>query len=99
MEPRTFTIKRRTVLAAGAAAAGTALTTGTARADLTVVVDPTADFGRWEGWGTSLAWWANVFGDRDDLADLFFTTGTVSYSGASLPGLGLNIARYNLGAC
>ena len=37
-------------------------------------VDPAAQFGVWEGWGTSLAWWANVWGDREDLADLFFTT-------------------------
>ena len=37
-------------------------------------VDPAAQFGAWEGWGTSLAWWANVWGDREDLADLFFTT-------------------------
>ncbi|WP_328996231.1 hypothetical protein OG394_16420 [Kribbella sp. NBC_01245] len=93
-------INRRTLLAAtgGAVAAGT-LGTGVAWADATVGVDPAADQGAWEGWGTSLAWWANVFGDRDDFADLFFTTKTVSYNGASLPGLGMNIARYNLGAC
>ncbi|HET9143795.1 glycoside hydrolase [Actinophytocola sp.] len=92
-------VGRRAVLAAaGAAAAGTVLA-GTARADQTVLVDPVADFGRWEGWGTSLAWWANVFGDRDDLADLWFTTRTVTYQGIPLPGLGMNIARYNLGAC
>ena len=92
-------IHRRTLLAAaGVTAASAVLSTGTARADATVRVDPAADQGAWEGWGTSLAWWANVFGDRDDFADLFFTTKTVSYNGASLPGLGLNIARYNLGA-
>ncbi|HEU5474650.1 MAG TPA: glycoside hydrolase [Actinophytocola sp.] len=94
------TVRRRTVLtAAGAAAIGGTLATGTAHADMTVVVDPTADFGRWEGWGTSLAWWANVFGDRDDLADIWFTTRTVTYRGAPVPGLGMNIARYNLGGC
>ncbi|GAB3930997.1 hypothetical protein GCM10029976_033970 [Kribbella albertanoniae] len=93
-------IHRRTLLAAaGVTAASAVLSTGTARADATVRVDPAADQGAWEGWGTSLAWWANVFGDRDDFADLFFTTKTVSYNGASLPGLGMNIARYNLGAC
>ena len=92
-------INRRTLLAAtGATVAGGVLSTGTAYADATVRIDPAADQGSWEGWGTSLAWWANVFGDRDDFADLFFTTKTVSYNGASLPGLGLNIARYNLGA-
>src|SRR6266540_1622601 len=100
MDPRSFRTKRRTVLAAaGAAAASSVLSVGPARADAAVVVDPVADFGRWEGWGTSLAWWANVFGDRDDLADLWFTTRTVTYQGTPLPGLGLNIARYNLGAC
>ena len=93
-------INRRTLLAAaGVTAASGVLSTGTAHADATVRVDPAADQGAWEGWGTSLAWWANVFGDRDDFADLFFTTKTVSYNGASLPGLGMNIARYNLGAC
>ncbi|XVS62905.1 hypothetical protein ACQPYE_32290 [Actinosynnema sp. CA-299493] len=92
-------INRRTVLtAAGVAAASTALGTGVARADATIGVDPAADQGTWEGWGTSLAWWATVFGDRDDFADLFFTTKSVTYNGAALPGLGMNIARYNLGA-
>lgn len=96
-------VTRRTVLAAagagGAAVAGSALGAGTAWADATIAVDPRADYGAWEGWGTSLAWWANVFGDRDDFADLFFTLKNVSYNGKVLPGLGLTIARYNLGAC
>jgi hypothetical protein len=93
---------RRTVLAAagatGIAVAGGALGGGPAWADATIAVNPGADFGAWEGWGTSLAWWANVFGDRDDFADLFFTMKNVSYNGTTLPGLGLTIARYNLGA-
>ncbi|WP_117210824.1 beta-1,6-galactanase [Allorhizocola rhizosphaerae] len=93
-------VTRRTVLAAaGAGAVGSALADGAARADATIAINPGADFGAWQGWGTSLAWWANVFGDRDDFADIFFTTNTVSYNGTNLPGLGLNIARYNLGAC
>jgi glycosyl hydrolase family 30 len=66
---------------------------------VTVSVDPTVDWGVWEGWGVSLAWWANVFGDRDDLADLLFTDRVVPLLGHDLPGLGLTIARYNLGAC
>ena len=90
-------VTRRTVL--GAALAGGFLTTGVAAADATITVDPGADQGAWEGWGTSLAWWATVFGDRDDFADLFFTTKSVTYNGTALPGLGLTIARYNLGAC
>ncbi|ONI80381.1 beta-1,6-galactanase [Saccharothrix sp. ALI-22-I] len=90
--------RRALLAAAGVTVAGGAFGTGVAGADATVGVDPAADQGAWEGWGTSLAWWANVFGDRDDFADLFFTTKTVTYNGASLPGLGMNIARYNLGA-
>ena len=54
---------------------------------------------KWEGWGTSLCWWAKVFGQRDDLADLFFTTREVRLGNETLPGLGLTIARYNAGAC
>ncbi|AZP18103.1 beta-1,6-galactanase [Streptomyces aquilus] len=93
-------IRRRTLLtAAGGTLLGSALATGTARADATIAVNPGTSYGTWEGWGTSLAWWANVFGARDDFADLFFTTKSTTYNGTSLPGLGLNIARYNLGAC
>lgn len=44
-----------------------------------------------EGWGTSLCWWANRIGYSDSLsqkaADLFF----------SPDGLGMNIMRYNIG--
>jgi len=47
--------------------------------------------GRFEGWGTSLCWWANRVGYSDSLAqqsaDAFF----------SPEGLGLNIARFNIG--
>ncbi|MEV7085798.1 glycoside hydrolase [Streptomyces sp. NPDC093085] len=93
-------IRRRTLLAAaGGGLLGSALATGTARADATIPIGPSATYGTWEGWGTSLAWWANVFGARDDFADIFFTTRSTTYNGTSLPGLGLNIARYNLGAC
>jgi len=55
--------------------------------------------GTWEGWGCSLAWWAKIFGDRDDLADAFFTTKPVTLNNQTLPGLGMTIARYNAGAC
>ncbi|MFI9171504.1 beta-1,6-galactanase [Streptomyces lincolnensis] len=93
-------IRRRTLLAAaGGTVLGSALATGTAHADATIAVNPGTSYGNWEGWGTSLAWWANVFGARDDFADIFFTTKSTSYNGTSLPGLGMNIARYNLGAC
>lgn len=94
-------ITRRTMLsgtAATVAAAAVGAGAGVAHADQTITVDPHIGYGTWEGWGTSLAWWANVFGDRDDFADLWFTTKTVTYNGKALPGLGLTIARYNLGA-
>ncbi|KAK5800458.1 hypothetical protein VI817_002670 [Penicillium citrinum] len=55
----------------------------------------------WEGWGTSLAWWAKAYGDRDDLADIVFTLNSTKWEPGdqTLPGLGLNIVRYNAGAC
>jgi galactan endo-1,6-beta-galactosidase len=59
--------------AAGVAVASSLLGSGVARADATIAISPTADYGVWEGWGTSLAWWANVFGDRDDF--LILATG------------------------
>ncbi|MFL6072273.1 MAG: glycoside hydrolase, partial [Mycobacteriales bacterium] len=98
------TLTRRQVLeAAAAATAGTAAAgivgTGRARADYAIVVDPATNYGAWEGWGASLSWWAGAFGGDDTLADLFFTRGDVPYGGRVLPGLGLNLARYDVGAC
>ncbi|KNG45990.1 glycoside hydrolase family 30 protein [Stemphylium lycopersici] len=68
-------------------------------ADTTTTINPRSNWGTWEGWGTSLAWWAQQFGDRDDLADIFFTLGQTRFGGQTLPGLGFNHARYNAGAC
>jgi galactan endo-1,6-beta-galactosidase len=68
-----------------------------ARADYTTRIDPTTAGPTWEGWGTSLAWWATTFGERDDLADLLFTLGTVRYGDRDLPGLGITVVRYNAG--
>ncbi|MBB5351572.1 galactan endo-1,6-beta-galactosidase [Haloferula luteola] len=62
-------------------------------------IDPSEDRGTWEAWGCSLAWWGKVFGDREDLADLFFTTQNVPILGAEQPGLGMTFVRYNAGAC
>ncbi|KAI1163005.1 glycoside hydrolase family 30 protein [Nemania serpens] len=70
----------------------------TVLADLTTTINAASNYGVWEGWGTSLAWWAAAFGDRDDLADAVFTLGNVPFNGVTLPGLGLNIVRYNAGA-
>ena len=68
-------------------------------ADQTYTVSSSTNWGTWEGWGTSLAWWAKAFGTRSDLSKIFFTTGSTTLNGKSLPGLGLNIVRYNAGAC
>ena len=59
-------------------------------------IDPTKgspfNDGKFEGWGTSLCWWANRVGYSDVLAqkavDLLYNAET---------GLGMNIARYNIG--
>lgn len=64
--------------------------------DTTISVSPlnasVMNGGKFEGWGTSLCWWANRVGCSDKLAqktaDLFFNAEM---------GLGLNIMRYNIG--
>mmetsp|Transcript_48457 Transcript_48457/g.62194 ORF Transcript_48457/g.62194 Transcript_48457/m.62194 type:complete len:524 (+) Transcript_48457:119-1690(+) len=68
----------------------------------TTTISPNITYGIWEGWGTSLCWWGSVFGDRNDLADLFFTLKDnvvlmTANGNITVPGLGLNIARYNAG--
>jgi galactan endo-1,6-beta-galactosidase len=77
----------------------TATTMPTVAADLTTTISPTTNWGTWEGFGVSLAWWAKAFGTRADLADIFFSTKSTTYNGQSVPGIGLTIARYNAGAC
>lgn len=62
----------------------------------TAEIDPSRDFGVWEGWGSSLAWWARAIGGTgnvDYYADLIYSTN----SDHGYPGLGLNIVRYNVG--
>lgn len=68
-------------------------------APVEVKINPAVTHGTWEGWGTSLCWMGKVFGDSDDLADFLFTTRTVTFAGKQVPGLGMNIVRYNAGAC
>lgn len=66
------------------------------RASSAVLVDPSQDLGVWEGWGSSLAWWARAIGgtaNADFYADLIYTMRTSD----GYPGLGLNIVRYNVG--
>ncbi|MBO0840073.1 MAG: hypothetical protein J2O49_04555 [Sciscionella sp.] len=78
----------------------TETTTGTtAIRPSTATVNPNTSWGNWQGWGTSLAWWAKAFGADSTIADIVFTTKNVPYQGKALPGLGLNIVRYNAGGC
>lgn len=83
--------------ALNASSPSTTLATNAAQL-ITVRPAPDTRWGTWDGWGVSLCWWAGVFGQRDDLADLVFTTKATRLHGITLPGLGLNIARYNAGA-
>jgi hypothetical protein len=63
---------------------------------------------RFQGWGVSLAWWAELVGawplaERTAVARLLFgdptvASGLMSADGQPLFPLGLNIARYNIGA-
>ncbi|WP_435738595.1 Ig-like domain-containing protein [Cellulosimicrobium sp. PMB13] len=78
-----------------APATGLTGATTTAAADVpgvTVTPDPSYAGEPFEGWGTSLVWFANATGDypdeiREKLADMVFGD----------EGLNLNIARYNVG--
>ena len=80
-------------------AAGEGTTAQTVDVDVTVKPDVASKFndtngdglGEFEGWGTSLCWWANRLGYSDELtsqaADVFFSPN----------GLNMNIGRYNIG--
>jgi O-glycosyl hydrolase len=83
-----------TVVAAGtlAAAAGPAAPVSAA-ATTTVRVDPQVQYQTIQGWGTSLAWWAEATGSwslasRQALATMLFSPAQ---------GIGLNAVRYNIG--
>merc|ERR1719203_1019003 len=59
----------------------------------------------WEGFGTSLVWWAQTHGSgekEDEIADVLFTlkwTNLTTDKGTyHIPGLGMTIARFNAGA-
>jgi O-glycosyl hydrolase len=80
-----------TALATGAALLGVPAP-AQAAASVTVQPDPSYQQERFQGWGTSLVWFANATGDypeeiREKLAELLFDD----------DGLALNIARYNIG--
>jgi len=78
---------------------GILICTAPTLADQTYIVQSSTNWGIWQGWGTSLAWWGKVFGNRDDVSKIFFTTTSTTLNGQSIPGLGFNIVRYNAGAC
>ncbi|MGN0745898.1 MAG: glycoside hydrolase [Aristaeellaceae bacterium] len=75
----------------GCSAAGIALDTGAKTVPVSLANASVNNGGVFEGWGTSLCWWANRLGYSDTLAqqaaDLFF----------GQEGLRLNIMRYNIG--
>ena len=59
----------------------------------TIEVNPAVQYQQFQGWGTSLAWFAHILGStpdsvRNKYADLIFD---------KHKGLGLNIVRYNIG--
>jgi O-glycosyl hydrolase len=65
-----------------------------AHASSTVTITPTQQYQKIQGWGTSLAWWANIIGGwsnskRTAVADAIFDP---------TKGIGLNVVRYNFGA-
>ncbi|WP_265520447.1 Ig-like domain-containing protein [Oerskovia flava] len=78
--------------AVGAATLPAALAAESDLPTVTVTPDPSYAGQPFEGWGTSLVWFANATGDypdeiREELADMVFGP----------DGLNLNIARYNVG--
>ncbi|MGO4783076.1 hypothetical protein [Cryobacterium sp. W22_MBD10_FK3] len=81
-----------TGLGAGVVTASPALAAAPAATPLTITPNPAYQNEEFEGWGTSLVWFANATGDypadvRQDLFDKVFGE----------DGLNLNIARYNIG--
>lgn len=55
-----------------------------------LVVDPSTEYQTWEGFGTSLAWWANIVGGYEEPLRSELIKKTIGY-------LKLNILRYNIG--
>jgi galactan endo-1,6-beta-galactosidase len=85
-----------TVLCAWSVAADSGKPLASTNVESKIVIDASHDLGTWEGWGSSLAWWARAIGgtaNSDFYADLIFSLNSTH----GYPGLGLNIVRYNLG--
>jgi galactan endo-1,6-beta-galactosidase len=69
-------------------------------APIAFAVLPSQTYGTWEGWGVSLAWSGVVWGSSVPLADALFSLQDAVQMPDGLgavPGLGLNIARFNVG--
>ncbi len=65
-----------------------------ALAATTVTITPSQKYQQIQGWGSTLAWWANIIGgwsssQKTALADALFNPNS---------GIGLNVLRYNFGA-
>jgi len=54
-----------------------------------ITLDPAVKYQKWDGWGTSLCWWANVLGEMPSVRETL-TKQIFGY-------LKLNIVRYNIG--
>ncbi|WP_304942548.1 glycoside hydrolase family 30 protein [Vallitalea guaymasensis] len=64
-----------------------------ANEDNVIVIDPFGERQTFEGWGTTLCWWANIIGgwseeNVDKVMDLLYSP---------TEGLGFTVARYNIG--
>jgi O-glycosyl hydrolase len=70
------------------------INTPLAHADYTVTVTPGLQYQTIQGWGTSLAWWANIIGGWNQSQRLALAKALYDPS----TGLGLNVVRYNFGA-
>lgn len=86
-------MKHRTTAATFAALAATTILSPRSAQAATVVVDPKIKHQVFEGWGTSLCWWAVLAGkwsetNRNRLIDAIVDPDT---------GLGYNCFRYNIG--
>ena len=68
-------------------------TSASMRAEAVVTIDPSIRYGTWQGWGTSLAWWAKVVGGFPEPSRSDYMTKGFD----PVQGLGLNIVRYNIG--
>jgi galactan endo-1,6-beta-galactosidase len=70
------------------------------QADTLINVRKTDVQGTWEGWGASLCWWGKGIGQsqyEETYVDLLYTLNHQMLLKQNVPGLGLSIARYNLG--